>query len=153
MKSLEQPGIFGASSSWWTMSPAAATPASAASTTRTAARAIEDGKGCCVSAISRGSNLALRLPRFFLVCFLPLQVDLWEHFFYFLGGAGLKISNHCEFCTYITNVFFFLHCCSYNRAVMSFYDAFGCGWNEVILFFIMFDSVLKEWDKEYSTVS
>jgi hypothetical protein len=109
MKSLEQPGIFGASSSWWTMSLAAATPASAASTTRTAARAIEDGKGCCVSAISRGSNLAPRLPRFFLVCaeigligfgatlLLPLQVDLWEYFFLFLGGAGFKISNHGEF--------------------------------------------------------
>jgi hypothetical protein len=46
-KSLAQPGFFGASSSWWTMSPAAATPASAASRSRTASvlRAMSGGVG------------------------------------------------------------------------------------------------------------
>jgi hypothetical protein len=42
MKSLLHPGILGASSSWWTMSPPAAAPASAEtiSSARTAAAAI-----------------------------------------------------------------------------------------------------------------
>ncbi len=34
---MEQPGILGASSSWWTMSPPAATPARAAMTSKSAA--------------------------------------------------------------------------------------------------------------------